>query len=202
MNKKFCISAFLILLAMSLVVCAYVSHDFSTTVTRAQTAGYDTNWTNGVEAFTIGTMYDYTLNTIYVGVTTANTTYSGNCTMGGNANLEYWVNGGGRTNTTISATGSTSLGGVKADYVNWYYNYSNTNQSQIGCEWYSSLNYDSPLGGDSLDGLPQMGRDIGGFMTGIAPAIGVFILIIVLFVAIAGIVTGIGGMMRKLFDKQ
>lgn len=57
------------------------------------------------------------------------------------------------------------------------------------------------IANSTLDGLPDMGSDIGGFMTNMAPGVGTFILIIGVFVAVAGIVAAIGFLIRKAVVK-
>ena len=55
----------------------------------------------------------------------------------------------------------------------------------------------SYLENDTLEGLPQMGTDLGDFLSGIAPGIGVFIIVIGVFAAIAAIVRAIANLINN-----
>jgi len=50
---------------------------------------------------------------------------------------------------------------------------------------------------DTLEGMPSMGTQIGGFLKEIAPGIGAFILIVGVFAGIVGIVMGIAVLIKK-----
>ena len=53
------------------------------------------------------------------------------------------------------------------------------------------------IANDTLSGLPQMGSDLGSFLTGVAPGIGIFIIVIGVFGAIAGIVKAIANLINN-----
>lgn len=50
---------------------------------------------------------------------------------------------------------------------------------------------------DTLAGLPEMGNDLGGFMSNLAPGVGKFLLIMAIFVGIGGLIGGIIYLVRK-----
>jgi len=54
---------------------------------------------------------------------------------------------------------------------------------------------------EDISGLSETGTDVGGFLTNIAPGIGVFIFLIALFGGIALIITNIAGMIRGKIEK-
>lgn len=58
------------------------------------------------------------------------------------------------------------------------------------------------IANDTLEGLPDVGEDMGGFLTNLAPGVGVFILIIGLFVGIAAIVAAIGVGIVTVFKRM
>ena len=54
---------------------------------------------------------------------------------------------------------------------------------------------------DTLEGLPQLGTDVGDFMGNLAPGLGKFILILGIFVGIVGILGAIFLIMKKVTMK-
>jgi len=50
---------------------------------------------------------------------------------------------------------------------------------------------------NTLEGLPQMGQDLGDFMSNLAPGVGKFLLIMAIFVGIGGLIGGIIYLVRK-----
>ena len=50
---------------------------------------------------------------------------------------------------------------------------------------------------DTLEGLPQVGSDLGDFLKNLAPGIGIFVLLLGLFAGIAGVVAAIIFVIRK-----
>lgn len=53
------------------------------------------------------------------------------------------------------------------------------------------------IANDTISGLPQVGSDIGGFLTGLAPGVGIFLLIVGLFSGITAIVAAIAHFIRE-----
>jgi hypothetical protein len=53
------------------------------------------------------------------------------------------------------------------------------------------------IANDTLSGLPQLGTDLGDFLTALAPGVGVFIIILGVFGGVAAIVYAIVSVIRK-----
>jgi hypothetical protein len=58
---------------------------------------------------------------------------------------------------------------------------------------------DPAIENDTLEGLPQVGSDLGDFLVNLAPGVGTFVLILGLFFGIIGIVVAIGILIKKAF---
>ena len=56
---------------------------------------------------------------------------------------------------------------------------------------------DPIIANNTLEGFPQMGKDIGDFLKNMAPGLGAFLLVVGLFVAIVGIIVSIGVVIRR-----
>lgn len=206
MRKRYSVSMFFTLflvfsILLSIGASAAISHTFTDTATRTQTAGYELNSTTGVESFNLGTTYDYTLIRLITPITSPNET-TGNCTLGAaGTQVEYWYKTGGKTNISVT-TANYDLGNVKASAINVYYNWTNTNQSLVTCTWGKmTLDYNGGFG-DAITGLPQVGSDIGGFLSSLAPGVGVFLLIIGLFSALVGIVMATIVVVKKVLKVE
>jgi len=50
---------------------------------------------------------------------------------------------------------------------------------------------------ESVTGLTELGTDLGGFMSNLAPGVGTFVLLLGIFGGIAGIVAGIAYVVRN-----
>ena len=61
----------------------------------------------------------------------------------------------------------------------------------------SSVLAESAIDNDTLEGLPQVGSDIGQFLTKLAPGVGAFIIIMGVFGGVAGIVYAIVGVIKR-----
>ena len=55
----------------------------------------------------------------------------------------------------------------------------------------------SAIANDTLEGLPQIGSDVGSFLTNLAPGVGAFIIIMGVFGGVAGIVYAIVGVVKS-----
>ena len=55
----------------------------------------------------------------------------------------------------------------------------------------------SAIANDTLQGLPQIGSDVGGFLTNLAPGVGAFIIIMGVFGGVASIVFAIVSVVRR-----
>jgi len=55
----------------------------------------------------------------------------------------------------------------------------------------------SAIANDTLEGLPQMGSDIGNFLQNLAPGVGVMILILGIFSGVAAIVFAVVVVIRR-----
>ena len=53
------------------------------------------------------------------------------------------------------------------------------------------------ISSDTLEGLPQVGSDVGGFLTNLAPGVGAFIIIMGVFSGVASIVFAIVSVVRS-----
>ena len=53
------------------------------------------------------------------------------------------------------------------------------------------------IANDTLQGLPQIGSDVGSFLTNLAPGVGAFIIIMGVFGGVAGIVYAIVGVVKS-----
>lgn len=53
--------------------------------------------------------------------------------------------------------------------------------------------------GIDISGMPSMGEDIGSFATGIAPGIGVFLIILGVFTAVGALVYAVVGLIKNKF---
>lgn len=58
------------------------------------------------------------------------------------------------------------------------------------------------IANDTLEGLPSVGEDLGGFLSNLAPGLGTFILIVAIFVGIGAIVAGIAVLITTLAKKM
>ena len=54
---------------------------------------------------------------------------------------------------------------------------------------------------DTLEGMPQMGSDLGNFLANLAPGVGVFILLLGVFGGIAAIVYAIVVVVKRKIHK-
>ena len=54
----------------------------------------------------------------------------------------------------------------------------------------------SAIANDTLSGLPQVGSDVGSFLTNLAPGVGAFIIILGVFGGVASIVYAIVSVVR------
>jgi len=59
----------------------------------------------------------------------------------------------------------------------------------------------SALDNDTLQGLPQMGSDLGDFLTNLAPGVGIFILLLGVFGGIAAIIYAIVVVVKRKINK-
>lgn len=55
---------------------------------------------------------------------------------------------------------------------------------------------------DTLEGLPDLGSDLGGFMQNLAPGVGAFLLIMGVFLGIVGIIGGIAYVIVNFVKKM
>jgi len=53
------------------------------------------------------------------------------------------------------------------------------------------------IDGDTLEGLPYIGSDVGSFLKNLAPGVGAFIIILGVFGAIAAIIYAIVGVIKN-----
>jgi|TARA_R100001530_G_scaffold136375_1_gene116844 hypothetical protein len=53
------------------------------------------------------------------------------------------------------------------------------------------------IANDTLQGLPQIGTDVGGFLSNLAPGLGTFLIIIGIFTGISAIILAIVVVIRK-----
>lgn len=59
----------------------------------------------------------------------------------------------------------------------------------------------SAIASDTLQGMPQMGSDLGNFLANLAPGVGVFILLLGVFGGIAAIVYAIVVIVKRKIHK-
>ena len=59
----------------------------------------------------------------------------------------------------------------------------------------------SVLANDTLSGLPQLGSDLGSFLTALAPGVGTFIIIMAIFGGIGALIYGIVYMVKHKVGK-
>lgn len=57
---------------------------------------------------------------------------------------------------------------------------------------------EAAIANDTLEGMPQVGSDIGDFLKNLAPGLGAFILILGVFLGIVAIVAGIAMLVAHL----
>lgn len=57
------------------------------------------------------------------------------------------------------------------------------------------------IANDTLEGMPQVGEDIGDFLKNLAPGLGAFVLILGVFLGIVGIIAGIAMLITHLAKK-
>lgn len=53
------------------------------------------------------------------------------------------------------------------------------------------------IANDTLQGLPQIGSDLGNFLSNLAPGVGTFLIIMGIFVGITGIIVAIVYVIKK-----
>jgi len=59
----------------------------------------------------------------------------------------------------------------------------------------------SAIDNDTLEGLPDMGSDLGDFLSNLAPGVGIFILLLGIFGGIAAIIYGIVVVVKRKINK-
>ena len=53
------------------------------------------------------------------------------------------------------------------------------------------------IANDTLDGLPQVGSDVGSFLTNLAPGVGTFIIIMAVFGGVGAIIYAIVSIIKR-----
>ena len=183
-------------LALLLLFLPLASASVLTTTTWAGTArwtynGTKSNWTQT----TIGYGYTKQLDTFsFTNSSTAGT--PGNCTK------LVWLLEYDGTNTSWYSTTSQSLSTISAKVVKPYFN-GTVSDVASGCAVSSvqlTWNTGGALDGDVIEGLPNVGSDIGGFMKNLAPGVGAFIIILGVFGGVGMLIYGVVGMIKGKID--
>ena len=176
----------LLLMAVPLAFAA------SSTTTWTQ-ADITTNSTNCTDITQIGSGYTKTLQTLSF----TNSSTAGLCPEL-KMLLRYGQTSGVTSNSSWQQSVSYDASSLNAKYVGVCFNASGTNGA--GCD-IDSLQLTWTPGGsidaDTIEGLPQIGSDTGGFLKNLAPGIGSFILILGVMAAIAGIIYAIVGIVKS-----
>ena len=60
----------------------------------------------------------------------------------------------------------------------------------------------SVIANDTLEGLPSLGTDIGDFMGNLAPGLGQFIIVMAIFLGIAGVIGAVIYVIRGAVKKN
>jgi uncharacterized oligopeptide transporter (OPT) family protein len=60
---------------------------------------------------------------------------------------------------------------------------------------------EAAIANDTLEGMPQVGSDIGDFLKNLAPGLGAFVLILGVFIGIVGIIAGVAMLISHLAKK-
>lgn len=191
----------LVLVTLCLLLIGSVSASITADVTSATSVGTG-NITAG---------YNYTLRDL--GETNLGTTYaydldvlkwtdgSDNAT---NCNETFTIQYGATNISSVTlATNETSTAGTwdltaydDIESLNIWVMLSH-NSSVSNCSISSIKLYYEGGFSDDLRGLPQVGTDVGGFLTNLAPGVGAFILILMVFIGIVGIVSAITFIVRR-----
>ncbi len=201
--KKVCLITLMLVLFTSIVFASTQTFP-DITVTNATGTIVAGNHTNS-SLFDLGESWSYTLEKVsYVDASTNANKSAGGC----NETLSLWYGTTNTSLTTVSLTGadtatavSTDLSDVSSRYVKFggYFGY-NTSISNCSITT-ATLTYQGSFE-DVLEGLPQIGSDVGSFLTNLAPGVGAFIIILAVFGGVGAMVYAIAGLVRKRIGEK
>ena len=195
-------SPLILLLMLSLWMTPVIA---SITVTWSDvTPGYSdlTNITNA-SAKQLGYSHDAELGSIVY--TIPNAPNASNCSETftlyyGDANtVSSSVSLGANAANISGTTASLDLSSIDTKWVkpSWSLVTLGENQTTVNCSFTSiSLDYEAGMS-DIIEGLPNVGSDVGTFLKRLAPGVGAFIIILGVFGGIVGIVYAVVGVIKR-----